>query len=67
MGLPPVLLVVLVMLLIVTAAGAVVTYVAFPARGRAVPHVPWLGEALDRGAEKVGLAADDDADAPLRR
>ena len=50
------------MLLIVAAAGAVVTYVAYPARGRAVPHVPWVGEALDRGAEKVGLSADDDAD-----
>jgi hypothetical protein len=62
------LVVVLVMLVIVVAAAAVVTYVAFPARGRAVPHVPWLGEALDRGAEKGGLFDDDAADAqPPRR
>lgn len=58
-----VLVVVLAMLLILAAAALVVTYVAYPARGREVPRAPWLGNALARGADRVGLA-DDDAGQP---
>jgi uncharacterized membrane protein len=54
-----VLVVVLAMVMIVAAAGLVVTYVAYPARGRQVPRAPWLGDALARGADRLGLAEDD--------
>lgn len=30
-------------------AGAVAIYVAYPRRGEAVPHAPWLGDAMLRG------------------
>lgn len=43
------LVVLLAMLLTLVLAGAVVVYVAFPHRGEAVPHTPWVGEAMRRG------------------
>ena len=55
------LVVVLAMILIVATAGLVATYVAYPARGRQLPRAPWLGDALARGANRMGLVDDDDA------
>ena len=45
----------LAMLIIVAAAVLVVTYFAYPQRGRPVPHAPRLGEALERAADRIGL------------
>jgi hypothetical protein len=45
--------IVLTMLLILAIAGVVVVYVAFTHRGEAVPHTPWLGEALRRGVNSL--------------
>lgn len=53
------LVVVLAMLVIVAAAALVMTYVAYPARGREVPRAPWLGSALAHGADRLGLQEDD--------
>lgn len=56
----------LVMLFIVLVAGLVVTYVAFPHRGQQVPQAPWLGEAMERVAERAPVLdpeADDAAGA----
>jgi len=61
-----VLVVVIAMLVIVAAAFLVVTYVAFPARGRDVPGMPWLGGALGRGADRLGLSEDDVDREPVR-
>ena len=55
------LVVVAAMIFIVATAGLVVAYVAYPARGRRLPRAPWLGDALARGADRVGLVDDDDA------
>lgn len=55
------LVVVSAMILIVATAGLVVTYVAYPARGRQLPRAPWLGDAMARGADRMGLVDDDDA------
>ena len=55
-----VLVVLLAMLVIVAAAGLVMTYGAYPARGRAVPHAPWLGEAMTRAVDRLGLSVEDD-------
>lgn len=41
------------MLLILAAAAAVALYVAFPRQGRPVPHIPWVGEALERGVSSL--------------
>ena len=49
------LVVVLAMVLIVAMAALVVTYVAYPARGRQVPGAPWIGDALAQGAERLGI------------
>ena len=45
--------VVLMMLVILLLAAAVVLYVAYPHRGESVPAAPWLGRALQRGAERL--------------
>lgn len=55
-----VLVVVLAMALIVAMAALVVTYVAFPGRGRQVPGAPWLGDALAQGAERLGLEENEE-------
>ena len=34
-------------------AAAVVLYVAYPRRGEAVPHTPWLGTALRRTVHRL--------------
>ena len=60
------LLVAVVMLGILLAAALVVTYVAYPQRGREVPAAPWLGEALDRTASRLGLEDADD-ERPVER
>lgn len=44
---------VVAMLVILALAGVVVLYVAFPHRGEEVPHVPWVGRALRKGAANV--------------
>jgi hypothetical protein len=59
-----VLVVVLAMVLIVAMAALVVTYVAFPARGRQVPGAPWLGDALAQGADRLGLDEHEDNERP---
>jgi hypothetical protein len=43
----------LAMLAIVLLAGIIVLYVAFPHRGERMPHVPWVGDALRKGVEKL--------------
>jgi hypothetical protein len=48
-----VLTIVVVMLGILLVAGLVVTFVAYPHRGRPLPTAPWLGEAMARAAERV--------------
>jgi hypothetical protein len=45
----------LTMLLIVAAAVLVVTYFAYPQRGRPVPRMPRLGSALTRAADRIGV------------
>ena len=50
---PCLLAVVLMMLVILLLAGAVVVYVAYPHRGEDVPAAPWVGKALQRGAEAL--------------
>ena len=49
----------LTMLLIVVAAVLIVTYFAYPQRGRPVPRLPFLGPALDRAGDRLGM---NDAD-----
>jgi hypothetical protein len=44
---------VVAMLVILVLAGLVVLYVAFPHRGEAVPHVPWLGRVLRKGVDNA--------------
>lgn len=62
------LVVVLVMLFIVIAGALVVTYVAYPARGREVPRAAWLGPALERAAGKIGIdERDEERERSLRR
>lgn len=43
----------LAMLVIMVLAGAVVLYVAFPHRGEDVPNVPWVGDAMRKGVERL--------------
>jgi hypothetical protein len=62
-----VLFVVLAMLVSVVAAGLVMTYVAYPARGRAVPHVPWIGEAMTRAARPLDLTVEEEGSDESRR
>lgn len=45
--------IVLAMLVIMVLAGVVVLYVAFPHRGEDVPNVPWVGDAMRKGVEKL--------------
>lgn len=45
--------IVLAMLVIVVVAGLVVVYVAYPRRGEQVPNVPWVGEALRKGVDRL--------------
>ena len=51
----------LVMLFILLVAGLVVVFVAFPHRGQQVPQAPWLGEAMERIAERAPVL-DPEAD-----
>jgi hypothetical protein len=56
------LFMVVAMLVILVLAGAVVLYAAFPHRGEDVPHVPWVGELLRKGADRAPtLDASDEA------
>lgn len=56
----------LTMLVIVVAAVLVVTYFAYPQRGRPVPHIPRLGTALQRGADRIGMN-DRESERPRTR
>lgn len=49
----------LTMLLIVAAAVLVVTYFAYPQRGRPIPRFPRLGTAMERAADRMGIHEDD--------
>ncbi len=53
------LVIVLFMLAIVALAALVVTYVAFPHRGQAVPNAPWLGQAMARATEATPTLATE--------
>jgi hypothetical protein len=74
---PFMLVITLVMLPIVVLAVLVVTFVAFPHRGEAVPKAPWLGEAmgnladvlptLDNTEEEAGAPAAGHGRAPAAR
>lgn len=55
---------VLSMLVIVTLAAGVVTYVAYPHRGRELPVAPRVGAALRRGVERLPTLRGDDGAAP---
>ncbi|MDN4160596.1 hypothetical protein [Nocardioides abyssi] len=41
------------MLFVLVVAGLVMTFVAFPHRGRRVPQASWLGEAMERVADRA--------------
>ncbi len=41
------------MLGILALAGLIVVYVAFPYRGERVPHAAWVGDALQKGVERL--------------
>lgn len=43
----------LTMLGIVALAAVVVVYVAYPYRGERVPKAGWVGDALQKGVEKL--------------
>ena len=43
----------LAMLGIVLLAVLVVVYVAYPHRGEDVPNVPWVGEAMRKGVDRL--------------
>jgi hypothetical protein len=49
----PVLLILFAMVVIVALALAVVVYVAFPHRGRAVPKAEWLGEGMRQAVDRL--------------
>jgi len=46
------------MLGIVALAGLVVLYVAFPYRGERVPKAGWVGDALQKGVERLPTLDD---------
>ena len=46
-------LVLLFMLGILLMAGVVVVYVAYPYRGERIPKAGWVGDAMQKGVEKL--------------
>jgi len=48
----------LAMLAILVLAGAIVVYVAFPHRGKVVPHTPWVGDAMRKGVNRLHTLDD---------
>jgi len=61
------LTIIIAMLVILLLAAAIVVYVAYPARGRETPYVPWVGEAMEKAAEALPtLDAEDKHDFSLR-
>jgi hypothetical protein len=54
-----VILILLAMLAILLLALLVVVYVAYPHRGQEVPNVPWVGDLMRRGAEKLPVLEED--------
>ena len=54
------LVVVVMTVLCVLVAGLVLTYVAFPHRGRQVPRAPWLGEWMRRRVDALPRVAEDE-------
>lgn len=53
------IVVVLTLLLCLALGGAVLVHVGFVQRGRPVPYVPWLGEALARVARRIPKCPED--------
>lgn len=49
-----------VMLAILALAGLVVLYVAFPHRGEEIPAVPWVGDAMRKGADALPTIDETD-------
>jgi hypothetical protein len=43
----------LAMIGIVLVAALVVVYVAYPHRGEEVPNLPWVGEAMRKGVQRL--------------
>lgn len=56
----------LTMLVIVAAAVLVVTYFAYPQRGRPIPHLPRVGPALGRAGDRIGMN-DKESERPRTR
>jgi hypothetical protein len=50
----------------VVAAVLVVTYFAYPQRGRSVPRFPRLGSVLNRAAHRIGMN-ESESDRPKSR
>lgn len=49
----------LVMLFVLVVAGLVMTFVAFPHRGQRVPQAAWLGDAMERLADRAPVLDPD--------
>lgn len=45
--------IILTMLVIVVLAAVVVLYVAFPHRGKEMPHTPRVGDAMKKGVDRL--------------
>lgn len=52
-------LIVIAMVVIVVLAAVVVTFVAYPSRGREIPRAPWLSDAMNRAAGKLRVETSD--------
>jgi hypothetical protein len=58
-----VLTVILIMVAILALCGLVLTYVAFPHRGAAVPAAPWLGKGMAKAVDALPtLDAEEDGE-----
>ena len=55
------LTIVLTMLLILLVSAAVVVYAAYPHRGEDVPKAPWVGEIMNKTADKLPTLHEEDS------
>jgi hypothetical protein len=46
------------MCVVLAVSVVIVVYVAFPHRGEALPALPWLGEAMRKGADALPTIED---------
>lgn len=54
------LIVVVMTALCILVAGLVLTYVAYPYRGREVPRAPWLGRWMRRFVDSLPRVGEDE-------